>query len=482
MTRSFKIFTLIFIILISFSIRLYLIRTSDPAADEIWSTYLMKNNLSDIWTGAFADQNGPLYFLFVRMLSDMLHVSITVEFLRILSLIFGTAVSVGAYLLASMLLNKKISIAVLLLGLFLPSFVWISVFGRYYALLALLTIIVLLTIMQYAKKKEKKYLLLYIAASTLGLYTHFYFIFTILSISIFFMLKKPFLTDYKRLSIPFIAILTLFSPGLYSFIVAPRWQNMNIRNDLVKIPAVLISNISSTQTLVFLQHNLGFFYTLIFTVLLLLTIILMSSGIIFMKNKSLSQLSLLLILFPIAAAVGISYMIHPMFSTNAFLIFLPIQTIVLAYGIIHFMNKRIYIVITFFVLVAITYIPFIQSFTLNRDFAKPFRYVKKRLEKGDVTVNTNIYLFVGARYYLGDGMHYALIPSITNSVTEKTHGYRPIELKNVPVVKRVWYFEPWFYNIDSVKRVKNQLDKTFHLVRKKEFFDNGVIVYLYEIR
>lgn len=491
MKKEKNIRTIIFLTLLflpAIGLRLYLILRNAPAADEIWVLFLMKASFKDIWIGAISDSNAPLYYLFLHALSALFGGQLNILIYRFLSFFFGILASLAVGYLAYSLLGKKAAMITLILTLFLPSFIWTSVFGRYYSFLILLTALTLIFFVRFTEKGRILPLVMLVAASTLGLYTHYYFPLLILSLTIFlFSFKK-----YKSLLVKwFSALLTLAllcAPLFYSFLLLPKYQVANINNSLLKIPAVFLSQITSFHLLAFVYKwqtpRLPDFYVYlpVFGGLFPIALLLFIRGVKNLKND-LRYFLLISLLTPPMVLLGVSYLVRPSFAVNSFLIFSPAFLLILAKGIEIDLAKKKILTFIFILLVLVIFIPFSRSFILGADFAKPFLYVKNELQDRDVALHSEMYTFVGARYYLGEGINFGANPTLTTKETERIHGYKIISEEELLHQKgRIWYFQPWFYNVLEAQAGKSRLDNSFELVKEKEFKESIIKVYLYEPR
>ena len=133
---------LILAIILALGIRFFLILLRKyPTSDEIWAYLLSKADFKSIWFGTLADFHGPFYFLFLRLIRVVIPFELNVFFIRVISVVFGIGASFAIWLLAAKVLGKKLGLAVFYLSLFLPGAIWVSIYGRYYSFLILLTAI-----------------------------------------------------------------------------------------------------------------------------------------------------------------------------------------------------------------------------------------------------------------------------------------------------------------------------------------------------
>lgn len=475
-----RVVFLLFLFLLALLLRLFLIQTRAPGSDEIWALLLTRASFADIWLGTLAELHPPFYFLFLRASSQLMGLKFDIFSLRLVSSFFWILFSLGIYSLAQSLLGKRIAIIVLLSSLFFPSSLWLAVYARYYSLLCFFSVLALTFFVRFLKNGETKNLGYLVIISTLGIYTHYYFLLLILSFGLYLVWEKSARRFFKKWLSSFILILIFCLPLFVSFFVLPKPQAVGLANNLLKIPAVFLSYVTSFEEILFLYYHPSIFsyFLSLAGFLLILTLLVLGLG---KLRSGLSFLFFLILVLPVIIAVLMSYIIKPVLGVNSFLVFLPVFLMILACGLDLALQRKRLLAVVFLVFVFGSLVLFFQSSAWSIVFTEPYNFIKKDLGEKDLVLHANIYTFLPARYHLSGALNFGAVPTPEAPQTEKALGYKIIPLKEVLVHKgKVWYFEPVFYNVAEAVNFKKQLDKNLILLKKREFITSQVNVYLYK--
>jgi len=453
-----------------------MIGLADPSLDEIWGVLILEASIKDIWISSFADMHPPFYFLFLKAVSYLTGGNLSLGEIRIVSLFWGLLSVFTTYKLAKLLLSKKALKLALILSVNLPSMIWSFFYGRYYSFLIFLTSLTILVFVLYLKKPEFKKLLTLFFLSLVGLYTHYYFAFVIISFLLFLLTKVTYKNLFHRYLVSLSLLFLLFVPALFFLSSLPKFKAYTFSGSLLKIPASFIANITSFQTLVFLNQtlNMASISYLIFFLLIILSILWLGIK----KTKSQFRLLLILMTFlPFSLGV-VSYLFKlPIFGVNSLLIFLPAYILFLSNGLA---SSPRFLKVLFFIFLGLSFVPFTKSFKMASEFKEPFDYVGENLQMGDLLIHTDLYTLIGGRYFLKDSQNYGGISSIYNPYIEKSLGYEILPKEEVKKNSRIWYFEPHFYNIDEAKSFKRSLDRDFKIVTSRRFEKSKINIYLFE--
>lgn len=472
------------IVLAALVIRLLLIIKSAPAGDEIWTLLFIRASFKDIWLGALAEVQLPLFFFFLRALSLVLGFFLNIFWLRLPALFFGILALVGIGYLAYFVLGRRVGMIAFLLTLFLPASIWASVVGRYYSFLILLSSLAMTVFIRFVKTKNPRNLALLTGISVIGVYTHYYFFLLVLSFGAYLVLTKKSRFLVKSWFYSLVCLAILFLPALFYFFFLPK-QQIWMSSNLLKIPAIFLANVVSFETLLYVYYQQPFVYFLFFACFLAILAALLKHGLRGWKDD-LWLLFLLVMVCPPTIALLVSFILKPLFGissvfgVNSLLIFLPAFIIVLAKGLDFDLGKRKILSVAFLVLVFSSFGLFFQASLWRSTFAKPFQFVEAELKENDLVLHADIYTFIQARYYLSKEVNFGVISTTYPPQTERALGYQiipqEVALKHQG---RVWYFEPAYFNVRKAKDFKAQLDKNLVFIQKKEFKQSLTNVYLY---
>lgn len=351
--------------------------------DEAFSYLLAKKNIYEIIALSAKDFSPPLYYLIIHFWIKFFGSSEIA--LRLPSLIFFWATVYLGFLFLSEIFkfDLKKSFFYTFLIATNPLLIYYAFEARGYTLFAFLS-----TLSFYAFYKNKKNL--YLISLILGLYTHYFMIFVILSQ---FLIKKS--KEQAKAFIYFIpwTIMILFN---YSYFNSNFWINRPVLNDLVNFIGKLYTGYES---------EFLFFKKDIFKLSLFLILIIFFGYFIFKNKKSLEKkLFRFLLIWGLSIPfliILVSY-IKPIFLPR-YLIFANVGLILLLIFIvekIHFFIKTIILII-------------LISFTFNyhklqikerrkANLKTTITEIKKLMSKNDLLYVSDERDFFTAQYYLNE--------------------------------------------------------------------------------
>jgi mannosyltransferase len=213
--------TLLVILLLGLSLRVYDLNKQSIWLDEAYSITLAGSSLPQLVQEAVKDNNPPLYHI-------LLHYWITLfgssEFsTRFLSVIFGFGALLMIYKVGSLLFDKEVGIVgsfILALSVF---HIYYSQEARMYSLLSLLTLLSMYFFIKLLKDPRPTVAAAYILSSSLLMYTHVYGLFIVLAENIYVAtLLLSSASGYKltfgRWIVSQVIVLAMFAPWLTALI------------------------------------------------------------------------------------------------------------------------------------------------------------------------------------------------------------------------------------------------------------------------
>ena len=466
---------LILAIILALGIRFFLILLRKyPTSDEIWAYLLSKADFKSIWFGTLADFHGPFYFLFLRLIRVVIPFELNVFFIRVISVVFGIGASFAIWLLAAKVLGKKLGLAVFYLSLFLPGAIWVSIYGRYYSFLILLTAISVILFLNFVKTRALKSLTLLIFISTLGIYTHYYFFLVDLVFCLYLLSFGEFRFLLRRFLLAMVSIFILSFPLLVFFFVLPKPELIGRGyNDILKLPSVLTVNLTSFETLLYFYfQGKPIFYIPVIIALSLSTVIVLFRALFVWKDK-IKFVFFYLFLVPPTILIIVSYTLNkPVLALGSLTIFLPSTLILVVKGLYFTLRGPRVISLIFLVSLFLSLIFFFQSSYSYSIPRKDIQFIADNLKAGDIIVNSHFGSYLLATYYLGSkALIYGVRDEKTSTYpTQKALGYNVITAESLPSLKkRIWYLEPFYVTGDEASVIKQTLDNNFRLVKKEIF-------------
>lgn len=466
-------FVLFFLIFLAVAIRLILIFVARkyPTADEVWALHLAKASFDDIWLGTFSDLHPPLYFLFLKTLGLIWPFELNIIWLRMFSLFWGILGNLGVWYLVSKVSGKRVGLIAFIITLFLPGFIWPAIYGRYYSLLIFLTITSIAIFRLFLKRQKLKYLISMVVIFTIGTYTHYYFFLLLISFGAFlvFTRKYRFLVRYWVLLTCCVCLLLI--PGIFSLITFPKPELFGRHsNHLLKIPAILVTNLTSWEDLLYFYLKGNFWQALVFAALGAVSLFLMVKGWKSWRNP-VRNLFLLIFCVPPAIALIFSYGAWPLLALGSLQIFLPAQIILIANGIALDLKGKKILSLVFAVSCFLSLLLFFYASYSFFDVGRDFAVFARDFRKGDAVLHSHIISFLIASNLVGREANFGVANTPSASYpTQKALGYRVISINTILARNdRIWYFEPPLHRTEEDKEIKSRLDENFVLLYKEVF-------------
>lgn len=476
--------------LVGLAIRLFLILKRAVGSEEIWVWLLTKANFKEIWYASLADTSPPFYYFFLRTISLISGVSLSIFLLRLISLFFGILASMAIGYQGFHLLGKRVGKIAFFLSLFSPAVILPSVFGRYYSFLILLTTLAIIVFIHFLKGEKSRDLILLGGLSIIGVYTHYYFFLLLLSFGLYLVLSqknRQFIKNWFYLSL---CVLILFLPCLFYLLTLPKPQLVHVGRSWLKVPAAVIVNLSSYETLLYIQRQPTTLPYFIFLSLLLLIVLALLRESLRGWKDDLWLLFLLIIFFPPIVIFLGSFLHEWALSLNSLVVFLPAFLLVLAKGIDADLQKRKTLSTVFSFLLFLSLIFFFQSSSWIADLVKPFEFVAREFRRDDIVLHSHLYTFLPAQYYFPEGVNFGVRESTHPAQIEKALGYEIVSPEKLSQHQgRVWYFDPIYSQVGAAQKlmakgeeIKAKLGSNFLLIKETKFLKNEINVCLYESR
>lgn len=355
--------------------------------DEAFSFFLAKNSIPSLIKFATSDFNPPLYYIVLHVWMIIFGESELA--MRSLSFIFHLLASYVGYKLGSLIFGKKIGGFVSLLIFFNPILLYYGFEARMYSMLAFFSI----TSVYLFFAKNWKWWFLF---TLLGMYSHLFFWFTILTEIIFVLLvsKKQLLIFFKKiillllLYIPwFPMVFTQIMKGTHGF-----WVN---RIDQWTVMSSL-GNIFTSY-----EGTPGGLWDK--TSLLSMLIIVLIAVVWLKKRSAFVKFNTIWLFVPLTAVLSISLW-KPIF-VNRYLIFLSLPMIffIVAFGRLFIRWWRlVFGVALFFELLIFLYFgPYFKKIDIRGTVKK----IQAQMAKGDVLVSRTPLTFFEANYYSGSNAY-----------------------------------------------------------------------------
>ena len=305
--------------------------------DESFSALLVQYDFSEMIARIKMDVHPPMYYVILRLWTDIFPNSLFS--LRMFSVLFSFLAIFGVYVLVNKAF-KNVTLSLLASLLYALSYFQIqyAMEARMYSIGTFLVIVSCYFLLKALEAKKMRWWLIYAAAVSLGIYTHYFIAFWIISQAIY--LVCFFRKELKFALLAYLLVLVSFLPWLPTFL-----KQFSQVQETYWIPAMNISSIPNTFSKMTLGASLDPAKN--WPVLILLTILIVIAVILFLKKTRGKEkwLFFFSLIFPFFITAILSYK-RSIYIDRYFIFGFPFYLLILA-GAILAINKRIakYIII-----------------------------------------------------------------------------------------------------------------------------------------
>lgn len=463
--------SLIVITLIGFLIRLVDLGTKSFWFDEAFSFFIAKQPLPQLIIATASDNHPPLYYL---LLHFWMVFGTSEATLRLLSLIFGILAIIGIFHLGS-IYSKKIGLISSLILAVSPLQVYYSQESRMYSLAILLSILCFYFFLRFDQNLKSK--VFFTISLILGLYTHYFFILSLVTFNIFYVYQKRRLKTWLiSMSVIFLSYL----PWIIIFLSTshPTPWNYPLYLAVPATFAVFAVGGVGTWALREMVENpiLGNMRLLPIIISLLMAYLFVISP----KKKML--LPLLFILLPILLSAIIS-ILRPFYSPRSLIIYTPFYYLIIAtllWSLNNLFRWFLGGLLTFLCLLMLTYMHFNPFF-----WGEPLKIVSQipfiDYQPGDAIAHASIYSYYPFRYYHQDKIpEFLVFDSLLDRKTVAITGGVPTNIDGLAKnYRRIWFVGITFLSPpQDVKTTVSQLSSKYRLVKSSTH--NNIEIYLFD--
>lgn len=290
--------------------------------DEGFSYFMAKPNLFKVVTNSINDFNPPLYYIVLHFWMKIFGEGDMT--LRMLSFVFHLSAVYIAFLLAKKIFSVRFAYFVALFTFFNPMLIYYAFEMRMYSLFTLFTFA---SLYYFMEKKWRKYVII----TTLGMYTHSFFIFVIFGQLVYLFITKQF---KRHLIIHLIKPIFLFIPWL-PFLV---WQFGQTKNSWIyPVDGQLIKSVLGNLFTGYEGSPGGLWgLTALLSLIILLFVYL---GI--KRNKKIGLLFSIIIFIPLFLVLSFSILRKPIY-VNRYVIFVTVgEILAICLGIWSIRDKKV---------------------------------------------------------------------------------------------------------------------------------------------
>jgi mannosyltransferase len=471
---------------ISIAISFFLIRSQSIRLDEAQSIWTSSKSVKELLQLTANDVHVPLYGLLLHLVMQVFGNDILVA--RMLSLFFYVLTIPFLYRLARESSDRWVAVLTVTLFSFSPFIVWYSGEARMYTLFSLSVSVNQLFFLRLIRSRGKHGKLGYFIGTLTGLYTHYFFIFVLVSqaLYVFFhnLTKENGVGLSKKFKLTWLGIsglsFSLFVPWVYFMVKSGLGEGMR---PLLTTP----SSYSIVQT--FTNFLFGFQEEEVQN--LFISLWPLSTALLFLifteKNKKKTRnidYFFLVTFLPVLLVFVISY-IQPIFLSRYLILVTPTLFFLLAWTIGNY-QRRVSLILAELVIALMVGMTMYQYFSNKTPVKESYRelssYLSESVEPSDVVAISAPFTIYPIEYNYEGQARLVTIPE-WNRYLENSNipEYKDDDLAGMMSKFREKYKKMYLvlsYDQGYEKDIRNYLDHNFEITEQREFpTDISLVVY-----
>ncbi len=450
--------------------------------DEAQSLFQISRDVPGVLYLVAQDVHVPLYHLLLKFWTILFGDDIATA--RYLSVVFFVATIPAVYYLGKLIFSRRVGLFAALLLAISPFMLWYGAEARMYALLAFLTVIHQILFVQIFKIGRGRYWVLYVVVAILGLYTHYFFGFVLLTEAIFYLFFRK---HFPVRSLPKFIVAGVISVGS----LVP-WLGYVYKLGLASNTQPYLGIPSSGDIFnTYAQFLFGFQSDGLNTVIISLWPILVLAAFFTLQRKKQtspgSVFVIMLAVLPVLGAFVVSVLIKPFFLSRYLIVSLPSLVLVFAW-IISIYPPRVQRVVQLVVIILISGLLVIQIANPNtpvkEDYQQAVAYVSSQSKAQDVIIATAPFTIYPIEYYYHGPAKLTTQPIWDRFASGSVPGFDATQLATQTQTNVSDYRNAWLilsYDQGYNQAIKDYYDNHFQQLTHRQF-SPGLTVYEYKIR
>lgn len=404
---------------------------------------------------------------------------------RMMSLVFFVLLILATFALASYVFNRNVGLFAALLVTLSPFMDWYGSEARMYSMLAFITVIHQLTFMKLYQEGRTVHWVWFTLTAIVGMYTHYFFAFVILTEVIFFLFTRKKFASPKSLLKFSIAGAIVFAALLpWLWYVLQLGSASNTQPSLTEPSSIDLFN-------TYAQFIFGFQIDALNTILVSLwPIVVLLAFFALQKNRKTSNEAIFFVLAAIVPVIGafiISVTVRPFFQSRYLIVALPALMIFLAW-ILSIYTRRVRITLQIGLVTVILGLFVVQAVNPNtpvkEDYREAVGYLSQEATSQDVIILSAPFTIYPTEYYYQGDAKVTTQPIWNRFSQGSVPAFDEQKLETEAKQNTQSYQKAWLmlsydqgYNDD----IKNYFDNHFERLAGREF-SKGLWVYSYKVR
>ncbi len=464
------------------ALSLFVFTKTSLRLDEAQSLFQVSRDVGGTLFAVAQDVHVPGYHLLLQAWTFVFGNEIFAA--RMLSLTFLLAMIPMVYVLGRMVFSHKVGLYAALLVTISPFMEWYGSEARMYSMLAFMTVLHYYFFIKVYDEGKAKQWFGYILVAILGLYTHYFFGFVLLTEALFYLLYRQSFPkgSFKKFVLAAIVALAAFAPWL--------WYVQSLGSASNTQPA-LTSPSSGDVFNTYAQFLFGFQVDTLNTIIVSLwPVVVLLAFFALQKNHKITQQAVFFALaavIPVVAAFIISVTIRPFYLSRYLIVSLPPLLILLAW-IFSIYPKRVRRVLQVALVVVTLGLLTVQVLNpqtpVKEDYSEAVGYLNQTVTAQDVVVVAAPFTIYPTEYYYDGPAKLTTQPIWNRFEGGAVPGYNEATVKadtDQNVLPYQYAYLMLSYDQGYNEKLQKYYDSRFERVMTKDFSD-GLTVYKYKIR
>lgn len=482
-SKKVSLVLLFLMMILSTGIGLYVFSKTSLRLDEAQSLFQTNRNMAGLLRAVAQDVHVPLYHTLLYVWQKLFGGDIAT--VRYMSLLFFVATIPAAYLLGSYAFNRSVGLFAAFLLAISPFMNWYGSEARMYSLLALITVVHQYFFLKLLREGRAENWIGYTLTAILGIYTHYFFSFVLLTEVIFFLFMRRHFVPKKAL-LKFSAVA-----GIVAASFAPWLYYANSLGLASNTRPNLSSPSSGDLFNTYSQFLFGFQVDYLNTIIVSLwPIVVLLAFFALQQNRKVPSETIFFVLAAVVPVIGafiISITITPFYLSRYLIVALPALLIFLSWILANYPPRLSYPLRGVLVLVVLGLFA-VQIANPNtpvkEDYASAARYLNENATAQDVVIVSAPFTIYPTEYYYKGDARLVTQPQWDRfgegSIPAFNKDTLPQETKEITgPYQTAWLVLSFDQGYQS--DIKQYYDNNYERLEHKEF-SPGLNVYAYKIR
>jgi mannosyltransferase len=479
-TQAFIVLT--FLVACAAAISYFVFSRTSLRLDEAQSLFQISRNYAGTLFAVAQDVHVPGYHTLLQAWTFVFGNNVVAA--RYMSLVFFLATIPLVYVLGRMVFGHKAGIYAAILVTISPFMQWYGSEARMYSMLAFMTVLHYIFFIKVYNEGKGLHWLGYILVAMLGLYTHYFFAFVLLTEVLFYVLYRKSFPKGSLKKFTLAAVLSLAA-------IAPWLLYVRSLGTASNTQPALTSPSSGDVFNTYAQFLFGFQVDALNTIIVSLwPIVVLLAFYALQKNHKITQQAVFFALaavIPVVAAFIISVTIRPFYLSRYLIVSLPPLLILIAWIFSIYPKKvrRIMQIGLVIVTLGLLLIQILNPQTpVKEDYKQAVGYLNQTVTAQDVVVVAAPFTVYPTEYYYTGAAKLTTQPIWNRFEGGAIPGYDANKVKEETdenVLPYQYAYLMLSYDQGFNAKLKTYYDSRFERVATKDFSD-GLTVYKYRIR